>query len=60
MGTIRERLIQDLTLSGRSERTIECYVQKLSYFYHKSPDQINEEEFRNYLLGKVCPFTSFL
>lgn len=53
MGTLRERFIQDLTLSGRSERTIECYVrhvQKLSYFYHKSPDQINEEELRNYLL----------
>jgi len=53
MGALRERFIQDLTLSGRSERTVECYVrhvQKLSSFYHKSPDLINEEELRNYLL----------
>jgi hypothetical protein len=26
MGILRECFIQDLTLSGRSERTVECYV----------------------------------
>jgi integrase/recombinase XerD len=53
MGTLRERFIEDLKLSGRSERTIECYVghiKKLAYFYNKSPDLLSEEQLRQYLL----------
>jgi site-specific recombinase XerD len=53
MSTLRERFIEDLKLSGRSERTIDCYVQhvkKLASFYSKSPDLINQEELRQYLL----------
>lgn len=53
MSTLRERFIQDLKLSGRSERTIDCYVRhikKLAYFYQRSPDLIDEEGLRKYLL----------
>lgn len=44
---------EDLKLTGKSPRTIETYeghLFKLEKFYHKTPDKINEEELRKYLL----------
>jgi site-specific recombinase XerD len=46
-------MIEDLQLRGLAARTQEAYVQAVSQLaahYHKSPDQINEEELRQYFL----------
>ena len=53
MTKLRERMLQDMQLRGFSERTQECYVRsvrQLAQHYHKSPDQISEEELRRYFL----------
>ena len=53
MTELRERMIECLQLRGLSERTQEAYVRavrQLSEHYHKSPDQITEEELRQYFL----------
>jgi len=50
---LRRRMIEDLQLAGMSARTQEMYVRavrKLAQHYHKSPDQITEEELRQYFL----------
>lgn len=47
------RMLQDLQLRGMSESTQESYlyaVRKISEHYHKTPDQITEEELREYFL----------
>jgi len=46
-------MIQDLQLRGYSERTQEMYVRavrQLAEHYHTSPDQITEEQLRDYFL----------
>ena len=53
MTPLRQRMIEDLQLRGLSERTREMYVRavrQLAEHYHKSPDQITEEERRDYFL----------
>ncbi len=53
MTVLRKRMIEDMQLRGFSERTQEAYVRavrQLAKHYHKSPDQINEEELRKYFL----------
>jgi integrase/recombinase XerD len=53
MTPLRQRMIEDLQLRGYSERTVHAYVHpvaQLARFYGKSPDQLNEEEVRQYLL----------
>jgi len=65
MTALRERMIEDLQLHGLSERTHALYVlavRQLADHYHKSPDQISEEELRQYFLfmskvKKVAPST---
>jgi site-specific recombinase XerD len=65
MTALRERMLEDLQLHGLSESTQALYVQavrKLAEYYHKSPDQISEEELRQYFLylsqvKKVAPST---
>lgn len=50
---IARRFLDDLQLHGFAERTQESYmraVRLLAYHYHKSPDQITEEELRQYFL----------
>jgi len=50
---LRQRLIEDLQLQGMSERTQQAYtrvVRLLSEHYNKSPDQITEEQLRQYFL----------
>lgn len=53
MTQLRQRLIEDLQLKGMSERTQEMYVRavrQLAEHYHKRPDQISDEELRQYFL----------
>jgi integrase/recombinase XerD len=53
MTELRQKMIDCLQLRGLSERTQEAYVRavrQLAEHYHKSPDQITEEELRQYFL----------
>ncbi len=53
MTALRQKMIDDLQLHGLSARTQEAYVRavrQLAAHYHKPPDQIDEEEFRQYFL----------
>jgi integrase/recombinase XerD len=53
MTPLRQRMIEDMQLRGMSERTQEAYVgavKQLAEYYHKSPDQISDEELRQYFL----------
>jgi integrase/recombinase XerD len=53
MTALRERMIEDLQLHGLSKQTEELYVQAvrhLAEYYRKPPDQITEEELRQYFL----------
>lgn len=53
MTVLRQRMIEDMQLRGLSEKTQEAYVRavrQLAAYYHQSPDQISEEELRQYLL----------
>ena len=50
---LRQKMIEDLQLRGLAVRTQESYllaVRQLARHYQKSPDQINEEELRQYFL----------
>ncbi len=53
MTPLRKRMIEDMQLRGLAERTQEVYVfaiRQLAEHYNKSPDQITEEELRQYFL----------
>ena len=53
MTHLRQRMIEDMQLRGLSERTQETYlrtVRQLAEHYGRSPDQISEEELRQYFL----------
>ena len=53
MPELRKKTPQCLQLRGLSERTQEAYVRavrQLAEHYNKSPDQITEEELRQYSL----------
>ena len=62
---LRQKLIEDMQLHGLSSRTQKVYVvavRQLADHYGKSPDQISEEELRQYFLylsqvRKVSPST---
>ncbi len=50
---LRQRMHQDLQLAGLAEGTQKAYlraVRQLAAHFHKPPDQISEQEFRDYLL----------
>ena len=50
---LRVRMIEDMQLRGLAERTQESYVgavRQLAEYYGKSPEQISEEELRQYFL----------
>jgi site-specific recombinase XerD len=56
MSALRERMIEDMQLHGLSENTQKAYlrtVQQLAEYYHRSPDQITEEELREYFLHLI-------
>jgi integrase/recombinase XerD len=53
MSALRQKMIEDMQLRGFAVRTQEAYllaVRQLTKHYHKPPDQINEEELRQYFL----------
>jgi len=53
MTKLRQRMIEDMQLRGLSEKTQDSYlraVRQLAEYYHKTPDQISEEELRQYFL----------
>lgn len=53
MTALRERMLEDLRLRGLAPKTQEAYVgavRNLAAYYHKPPDQITEEELRQYFL----------
>ena len=50
---LRQRLLDDLQLHGLAAKTQDAYVRavrQLAEYYHRSPEQISEEELRQYLL----------
>jgi len=53
MTVLRQRMIEDMQLRGLAEKTQNAYVRavrQLAEHYGRSPDRINEEELRRYLL----------
>ena len=53
MTALRQRMLEDLRLRGFALKTQEAYlgaVRQLAIYYHKPPDQITEEELRQYFL----------
>lgn len=53
MTPLRQRMIEDMQLRGYSARTQECYVtavRQLAQHYRRSPDQLSEEDLRQYFL----------
>ena len=53
MTPLRQRMVEDMQLRGLSEKTQEAYVRavrQLAEHYGKSPEQISEEELRQYFL----------
>ena len=56
MTPLRQRMLEDLELSGLKPLTQEAYVRavrQLAEYYHKSPDAITEEELRQYFLHLI-------
>jgi integrase/recombinase XerD len=53
MTTLRRRMLEDLQLRGLAPRTQQCYVEAvkhLTQYYRRAPDQISEDELRQYFL----------
>jgi integrase/recombinase XerD len=53
MSILSQKMQADMQLRGLAERTQEAYVhavRQLAQHYHRSPDQIKEEELRQYFL----------
>ena len=53
MTPLRQRMIEDMQLSGKSAETQRVYVsavRQLAAYYMRSPDEISEEELREYFL----------
>jgi len=65
MTPLRQRMLDDLRLRGFAPKTQDAYlgaVRQLAAHFHKSPDQITEEELRQYFLflqevKRVAPST---
>ena len=53
MTPLRQRMLDDLQLRGFSPRTQEAYVRavrQLAAHFHRPPDQLGEDELREYFL----------
>ena len=51
MTALRQKMIEDMQLHSFSERTQDSYlraVRQLAAYFNKPPDQISEEELRQY------------
>ena len=56
MPTLRAKFIRELKIRGRSERTVHAYVASvcaLAVFHKKPPDQLSDEQIRDWLLHLV-------
>lgn len=56
MTELRRRMIEDMQLHGLSEKTQRCYadaVGRLARYYHRSPDQLDQEAIRQFFLYLV-------
>jgi len=56
MSPLRQRLIEDLQLAGLAQRTVVSYssaVVKLSKHFGRSPDQLSEEELRQFFVHLI-------
>jgi integrase/recombinase XerD len=53
MTTLRRRMLEDLPLRGLAPKTQQCYlgaVRQLAHHYRRPPDQLSDEELRQYFL----------
>jgi integrase/recombinase XerD len=53
MGKLRDRMLLDLQLSGAKPSTQRAYLREaenLAKYFHKSPEQLGEDELKAYLL----------
>jgi integrase/recombinase XerD len=53
MSPLQQRMLEDMQLRGLSARTQEAYaraVGQLAQHYHRSPDQLSDEDLRQYFL----------
>jgi integrase/recombinase XerD len=53
MTILRRRMLEDMQLRGLAPKTQQCYlaaVHQLAHHYRRAPDQLSEEELRQYLL----------
>ncbi|MCZ6643255.1 MAG: site-specific integrase, partial [Gammaproteobacteria bacterium] len=58
MGSLRQRMIEDMNLRGLAPRTQERYlhsIKTLAKHYHCPPDELCEEQVRDYLLYMLGP-----
>jgi integrase/recombinase XerD len=56
MTPLRRRMIEDMRIRNFSEHTIAAYVSavyRLANYYHRSPDQLDREEIRAFLVDLV-------
>jgi integrase/recombinase XerD len=56
MTPLRKKLIDEIQLRGFSPHTQDSYVRSvtgLAQYYHRSPDQIGDEEIKTYLLHRL-------
>ena len=54
--TLRQQMSRDLQLLGRAKRTHDGYlreVRKLACYYHRSPDQLSQQQVADYLLHLI-------
>lgn len=55
MTPLRQRMIDDMTLAGLARTTQDLYIRAvrgLAGHYHRSPDQLGEEDVRHYLVER--------
>ena len=53
MGTLRDRMLVDLQLCGAKPSTQRAYLREaenLAKYFHKSPEQLGEDDLKAYLL----------
>ena len=53
MSPLRQQMIDEMTLAGLSPTTQAIYIKAvlgLATYYHRSPDELSEEQVRSYLL----------